>query len=195
MDHISPAEIFPHVRILLGTIIGLGMARLLMTVAGIIQHPTRAKISVLHLLWVVSLVIELVLFWWWEFALYHLQVWTFATTFFLITYAICLFLLAAVLSPDSVSDYEGYEDFFLKRRKWFFGLFAVVAVLDVIDTVMKGSDHLALMGPGYILQSPAGLIVCLIGFTSSNRGVHLAIVGTHFAYQLFLMGRYFTIFS
>ena len=65
MDPEVSAELFPHVRIVMGTVIGLGITRLLMTVAGIIQHPHRGKISALHMLWIGSMLLELVLFWWW----------------------------------------------------------------------------------------------------------------------------------
>src|SRR5690606_26741518 len=120
MEHLSSAELFPHVRILMGMVVGLAMTRLLMTIAGLIQHPQRSRLSALHLLWVVSILVELVLFWWWEFALFRLEQWTFAIALFLIVYAITLFLLAALLSPDNIAEYNGYEDFFLKRRHWFF---------------------------------------------------------------------------
>src|SRR5690606_19869448 len=139
---LTTAEIFPHVRVLLGTVIGLGIARLLLKVANVIQHPTRAKTSLLHMLWVGSLLIELVLFWWWELSLFQVQNWTFCVTLFLITYAVLLFLIASLLTPDSIEEYEGYEEFFLQRRKWFFGLFALVAVFDVIDTVIKVPQYL-----------------------------------------------------
>ncbi|UXN75472.1 hypothetical protein N8D56_12390 [Devosia sp. A8/3-2] len=71
---------------------------------------------------------ELVLFWWWEFALFQINNWSFGLFFFLIFYAITLFLLAALLFPDNITEYAGYEDFFLKRRKWFFGLLATTFV-------------------------------------------------------------------
>ena len=35
-------DVFVHVRIVMGTIVGLGVTRLLMGFAGLIQHPTRA---------------------------------------------------------------------------------------------------------------------------------------------------------
>lgn len=187
----SSAEIFPHIRILLGTVIGLGLVRLLMTVAAIVQHPQRAKSSPLHLLWLGSMVIELILFWWWEFALFHLQTWTFGVTLFLVAYAVMLFLLAALLSPDNISEYDGYEDFFLKRRQWFFGLFAVVALFDVIDTLLKGAQYWERFGPSYFLQAPIGIVICIIACYSANRRLHLGIVGLHIAYQLFQISRYF----
>lgn len=187
----SSTEIFPHIRVLLGTIIGLGMVRLLMTVAGIVQHPNRAKSSPLHLLWIGSMIIELVLFWWWEFALFRLERWSFGVTMFLVAYAVLLFLLAALLSPDNVAEYDGYEDFFLKRRKWFFGLFAVMAMFDVIDTLLKGTEYWDRFGPSYFVQAPIGIAVCIIACYSTNRRLHLGIVGLHIAYQMFQISRYF----
>lgn len=41
------AELFPHIRIVMGTVIGLGITRLLMTIAGLVQHP-RTGPSSLH---------------------------------------------------------------------------------------------------------------------------------------------------
>jgi len=122
---VSAAELFPHIRIVMGMVVGLGITRLLMGVAGLVQHPDRAKISLIHLLWAFSVLVELILFWWWEFALYEVTDWSFGIFAFLIFYAITLFLMAALLFPDKLDDYAGYEDFFLKRRHWFFGVFAL----------------------------------------------------------------------
>ena len=184
----SPAELFPHVRIVMGMIVGLGITRLLMTVAGLIQHPARSRVSAIHLLWIASILVELVLFWWWEFALFRLEHWTFAITLFLILYAVTLFLLAALLSPDNIAD---YEDFFLKRRLWFFGLFAATFGLDAVDTLIKGQAYWDRFGADYFIQVPLGLILCAIAIRSTNRRVHLAVVLLHLAYQVYWISRFF----
>lgn len=191
MDVVPAAEIFPHMRILLGTVIGLGMARLLLTIAGMVQHPHRAKLSLLHLLWVGSLLLELVLFWWWEFALFKFSHWNFGIALFLVSYAILLFMLAALLSPDHLEDYGGYEDFFIKRRSWFFGIFAAIAVFDAVDLFLKGANHWVQFGPEYLIQSFGGIMVCFIAWRSPNPRLHLAIVCTHLVYQGFMVVRFF----
>lgn len=191
MDASSPAELFPHIRIVMGTVVGLGITRLLMTVASIVQHPNRGRRSVVHLLWVGSMLLELVLFWWWEFALFRLQYWTFGIALFIIFYAITLFMMAALLSPDNVGDYDGYEDFFLKRRNWFFGLLAATFVLDTIDTLIKGGIYLERFNLGYFMQVPVGMVLCVIAWRSSDRRVHLAIVSIHIVYQFYLIGQFF----
>ena len=76
MEQAAP-ELFPHIRIVMGMVIGLGITRLLMGVASLVQHPNRARLSPLHLLWAASILIELIFFWWWEFALFEIEDWTF----------------------------------------------------------------------------------------------------------------------
>lgn len=191
MDVADIHDLFPHVRILMGVIVGLGITRLLMTVAGLIQHPGRSRLSAVHLLWIASILLELVLFWWWQFALFHLEYWTIAVTLFLILYAVALFLLAALLSPDNIAEYDGYEDFFLKRRHWFFGLFAATFVLDTVDTLIKGEAYWNRFGAEYFIQVPLGLALCAIAIRSADRRVHLVAVLLHLAYQVYWIGQFF----
>lgn len=191
MDQVSPAELFPHVRVVMGMIIGLGMTRLLMTVAGMIQHPKRANLSSIHLLWIVSILVELVLFWWWEFSLFKLQHWTFGVTLFLTLYAVTLFLLAAILAPDNIDEYASYEDFFLQRRRWFFALFAATFVFDTIDTLIKGSEYWGRYGTNYAIQIPFGLLLCAVAIRWPDRRVQLGAVLLHIAYQAYWISQYF----
>jgi hypothetical protein len=185
------AELFPHVRIVMGMVVGLGITRLLMGVAGLVQHPARAKLSSIHLLWSLSILIELVFFWWWEFALFTISDWSFGIFLFLIGYAVALFLLAALLFPDRIDEYEGYEDFFLKRRHWFFGLFAVTFVLDVIDTMIKGQAHFDKFSTEYFIQVPIGILLCAIAIWTANRHFHRGLVVLHLLYQLSWIFRLF----
>jgi hypothetical protein len=180
---VSAAELFPHVRIVMGTVIGLGITRLLMGVAGLVQHPDRAKISLLHLLWSFSILVELILFWWWEFALYEVTDWSFGIFAFLIFYAITLFLMAALLFPDKLDDYAGYEDFFLKRRHWFFGVFGLTFLLDIVDTLIKGEPYFDTLGLEYLIQVPIGLALCAVAIWTTDRRYHLGLVLVHLIYQ------------
>jgi hypothetical protein len=185
------SEIFPHVRIVMGTVIGLGITRLLMGYAGLIQHPTRARLSGIHLLWGLSILVELVLFWWWEFELYGVQNWNFGLFAFLIGYSVTLFLLAALLFPDKVDDYESYEDFFLKRRHWFFGIFGLTFLLDVLDSAIKGEPYFDELGVGYLIQVPLGIALSLVAIRTANRRFHYGLVFTHLIYQAWWIAQLF----
>lgn len=188
-------DVFIHVRIVMGTIIGLGFTRLLMGTAGLIQHPSRDKLSLLHLLWVFSIAVELILFWWWEYDLAELPSWNFGTFAFLILYSVTLFALAALLFPDKLDEYAGYEDFFIKRRHWFFGIFGLTFLLDLTDTLIKGAPYFEAMDFVYIIQIPFGLVLSALAMWTPKRSFQLAFVIIHLLYQAWSIVFYFNIRS
>lgn len=185
----SGSELFPHIRIVMGMVVGLAMSKLLTGFAGLVQHPGRYRLSAIHLLWAGSILIELVLFWWWEFALSQLPVWNFATFLFLIAYTTTLYLLAALLFPDNIDEYGGYEAYLIRRRYWFFGLLATTFVLDVIDTLIKGDAHWSQLVTDYMIQVPFGLVLCAIACSTTRPRVQLAVVLAHIAYQAYWITR------
>lgn len=189
METVSPHELFTHIRIVLGMVIGLGITRMLAGLAGFIQHPGRYRVSLLHMLWVGSILLELVLFWWWEFGLSRIPAWSFGVYLFLIGYAVVLYLISALLFPDNIAEYAGYEDFFIRRRRWFFGLLAVAFVLDVVDTLIKGFEHWTQLSGDYLVQVPIGLALCLVAYVSARRSVHIALASVHILYQCYWIGR------
>ncbi len=70
-----------------------------------------------------------------------------------------LYLLTALLYPDNIAEYDGYGDYFLKRRAWFFGLIASVQVFDVVDTLIKGENHASQYHWTYWAQD-GGIALC-----------------------------------
>jgi hypothetical protein len=188
-------EIFQHVRIVLGMVLGLSITRLLTGVARLLQHPGQYKAYPVHLGWVLTLLLTLVHFWWWEFRLIDLQHWTFEIYLFLIGYAILLFLLCTLLFPDSISEYSGYEDFFISRRKWFFGIFALTILFDVIDSRIKGPGHFALFATEYLFRVPVYLVLCAIAIWTPNRRFHQIFVAGSLVYEISWIARLFDTLS
>src|SRR6201999_3317676 len=142
------------------------------------------KLSVTHLIWAASLLITLIHFWWWEFALFTVLSWNFGDFLFLIAYCIALFLLCVLLFPDDIKEYDGYEDFFLSRRAWFFGLLALTIVFDIFARAPNGPPHFTAFPLEYTIQVPLGLLFCGIAVFTSNRPYHLTIALLQVAYQL-----------
>jgi len=180
----SVHDIFPHIRIVMGMVVGLGVTRLLSGVARIIQHPKQYRLYPVHMAWVASLLLMLVHFWWWEFGLFAVADWTFGKYLFIIFYAVVLFLMCALLFPDSMQDYRGYEDFFYSRRAWFFGLLALTYLLDVADTLLKGEAHFARFGSEYLVRTPVFVLLCLAAIWTSNRRFHALFVAAALVYQV-----------
>ena len=127
-------DLFVHVRIVIGMVVGLSVTRLLGGFAKIVQHPSRAGIDPIHLGWALSTLLFVVDFWWWQFGLRsldHLKVRLFV---FVIFYASLFYFLCALLFPDDITDYAGIWDYFMSRRIWFFGILALTNVVDLGDT-------------------------------------------------------------
>ncbi|RWB28119.1 MAG: hypothetical protein EOQ42_28280 [Mesorhizobium sp.] len=184
-------DIFPHIRIVMGMVIGLGVTRLLSGLARIVQHPGQYRLYPVHLAWVVSVLLMLVHFWWWEFGLFQIETWTFGKYLFIIFYAVTLFLLCALLFPDSMLDYTSYEDFFYSRRAWFFGLLAATYLLDVVDTLLKGPEHFARFGVEYLFRTPVFVAFCVVAILVRDRRFHIAFVAAALIYQISFILRLF----
>jgi hypothetical protein len=118
-------DLYSHVRVIISIIVGLRVTTLLSGFARFVQHPRREKVSLLHLGWAASLLLWILHFWWWEFRLALVQQWTFARDSFVILYATLFYFLCRLLFPSDLKDYSGYEDYFLSRRTWFFGILSL----------------------------------------------------------------------
>lgn len=190
MEHqtIDPAAYF-HVRIVLGMVLGLSVARLLSGVAVFVQHPGRYKVSWLHLGWTLQLFLLVIHFWWFEYQLRSIAHMTFPIYFFVILYGSSYYILCTLLYPSDIDEYTGYEDYFLTRRTWFFGLLAAVEVVDLIDTAIKGRDYFLSLGIEYPLRNAAIGAACIAAIFIRNRTYHLALVAVLFAYEAWWIWR------
>ncbi|HNT38592.1 MAG TPA: hypothetical protein PKO45_05680 [Rubrivivax sp.] len=188
---IQSHDIYPHIRVVMGMVIGLGVTRLLSGLARLVQHPGQHRMDGVHLAWVASTLLALVHFWWWQFGLYQIEAWTFGTYLFVIGYAIALFLLAALLFPDSMAGYEGYVDYFLARRAWFFGVLAATYMLDIVDTLLKGEAHFARFAREYLIRTPILLVLCIVAARTDSRRFHVGFVAAVLIYQFSWIFRLF----
>ncbi|HTC76933.1 MAG TPA: hypothetical protein VK684_15235 [Edaphobacter sp.] len=180
----SNPDLYQHVRVVISIIVGLCITTLLSGFARFVQHPKREKVSILHLGWAAALLLSIIHFWWWEFRLALVQQWTFAIYFFVILYAILFYSLCTLLFPSDLKDYAGYEDYFLSRRRWFFGILATTYVADIIDTTLKGPAYLHSFGVEYPIRIVAGLAVCLIAMLTQNRRIQLTLLTVSLLYQI-----------
>jgi hypothetical protein len=185
-------DLYLHVRVLIGIILGLSVARLIGGVAGFIQHPARHQLSLLHLGWVAWALLNVITFWWWEFSLSLIPRWNFGLYFFVVIYSSMYFFLSVLLFPAEVSEYAGYQDYFLSRRVWFFGCVALTALLDVVDTWIKGAEYLRSLGSEYPLRIIAFVVLCAFAARTRNLAFQYAFVLLALVYEaIFFTWAYF----
>jgi hypothetical protein len=175
--------IFEYVSVLTSIIIGLGLTVLLRGISVLIQHPGRAKADWTHLLWALYVFQSLTWWWWFQFRLDGVE-WTSTLYLFVILYAVVSYLLCAVLFPTDVEGYDGYQDYFMSRRGWFFSLLLLTTAIDVVDTALKGADYFASLGVEYPLAQSVTMGVYALGIYSASHRVHRAIVVVLLLYQV-----------
>jgi len=184
---VAALDLLPHVRVILGILIGLAIARLLL---GLADLPRRG-VFLPHALWSGALLLELVRFWWWQFALFPVKIWTFGIFVYLVAYAVVLFMLCALLYPDRIADHGGYEAYFLERRRWFFSILGATFLFEAIDVAIRGAAHLQRFSGEYMVAVPVGIALCALAVWSPNRHVHLALAAAMLAYELSWLFRLF----
>jgi hypothetical protein len=167
---------FEHVRVIMGVVTGLAMTRLMSGLAGFVQHPSRRVIYPTHLGWTIYLLLGVMHFWWFEFALNQRQVWSFELYLFLIGYAATFYFTCTLLYPDRLDEYGGYANYFHARQGWFYGLLAALAAIDLVDSWLKGAAHFAAFGPYYPYRQGAFVLTALAAIFVRDRRAHLAFV-------------------
>lgn len=181
-------EHFTHVRIIIGMVLGISVSRLVVGMSEFLQHPKRKKVYLVHLGWVLYLFLTITHFWWYEFGLVKIKAWSFGLYLFLISFA-CLFaFVASLLFPSSMAEYESYEDYFQSRRRTFYVMFTVLAVADLVDTAIKGTNHFLALGIEYPIQQAVLILLSVIAIfvpSKTYQGVFVATVLLYKALWIF----------
>ena len=188
MEPIAPQDAFVHVRMIIGVVTGLSMARLLTGLARFVQHPSRQRIYPTHLIWAAFMLLATTNFWWFEFSLRVVPVWTFEGYFFVITYAALYFFTSTLLFPDTLDEYRGYEDYFHARQRWFFALLAAIYLMDLGDSALKGGAYFHDFGAIYAPRQIAFALLALAMGFAQNRRLHLGFALTALLSEVLWIG-------
>ena len=160
---------------IIGFILSLSIAQLLRGVAKLIVHPTRSRPYWVHLVWVFYMFLTLIYFWWWEYRLNQLPVWTFASYVLVIFYIVLFYLCCCLLFPEDLTDYSGYKEYYFARFQWFFGILSATFLIDVADTYLKGRVYLDSFGPEYPIRIAIHFILCLAAINIKNERYHAVL--------------------
>jgi hypothetical protein len=170
---VGPDQVYLHIRVVLAIVLGLAITKLLNGIALLIER--RNRWSLIHVSWVLWALVSVVTFWWWEFRLSALPAWTFSSYIFVISYCSLYFVLSALIFPEDASMNGGYDDYLIERRYWFFGLIAVITLMDLIDTSLKGSERWEALGIAYPVKTAVMLVIAGLGMILVNKKAHLVL--------------------
>ena len=186
--------VFLHLRVAIGMVVSLAIASVLTGMARFVQHPGRHKPDWIHLAWALSMLLSMLHFWWWEYRLGALH-WRFELYLFVMGFAILYYLMCAVLFPSDIAEYGGYRDYFMSRRRWFFGLLAISIVFDAVDSLLKGRQYFADFGAEYPLRIAVYLVLAGIAAYTASRRFHAGLAAGNLVYQLSWILRSFDVLA
>ena len=165
---------FEYISTLLSIIIGLGITHLFVGISRLINNPRKIKIYWIHLLWTLFIFIYMISFWWFEYKFNTIQDWTFQLYLFIILYAVLLFFLCVINMPFHLPD--NFKEYFYSSRRWFFIVLLIVHVIDIFDTMFKGSDYMASMGINYVFNTLTFIILTIVAIFARKEIVQGIIV-------------------
>ena len=184
-------EAFLHIKSVIAIILGLSLAHLITGSVSFIQHPGRKKFFLLHFLWVFYIFLMIIHFWWWEFNLKLVTEWFFGDYFFIICYILIFYVICAILYPDDLKDYSGYEEYFYSRKNWFFAMLALCFGADLIDTYIKGAAYISNLGSEYYARNSIHIALCLSAIFIKNKKFHWFLVAGFLIYEIQFILRFF----
>ena len=93
---------FKHVVVPIGVIIGLGVARIVMSVSQYIQKRERVRFSAIHVVWSIFLFLLFVGLWWllWGLRYVEAERWSYFTLIYLLAGPALLYLPSILLLPE-----------------------------------------------------------------------------------------------
>lgn len=132
---ITASDTFTHMRIINGMGISLCLSRILIFLSRFIQHPTKHKISKIHMGWVFVILLWIIQFWWDYLFESGEKVYDIYTYIVDLSYVFGLFFICVTLTPDDVNEYGGYEEYFFSRKKWLFSFFIAINIVQNLNEI------------------------------------------------------------
>jgi hypothetical protein len=167
-------DAFNYVAVLVSIVTGLAATRLLSGLSEMIQVANRPRIYWVHIVWIINVFIELMLYWWVLYRWRTAPDWTFFLFVWVTIPGILVYLASAVLFPGELETTGSptWRDYYYQNRRGFFFIFGVIAPLDIIDTLLKGRQHFIEQGPLYLPFIALWGLGCLVAGITKNEKFH-----------------------
>jgi hypothetical protein len=175
---------FEYLSVFVSIVIGLAVVRLLSAFALILTREGVRQYWV-HTTWIAYYLVWLPYFWWFTLGWRDRDVWTFGLFLFVVAYAMLAFLAIVILVPPEVPETTGYEEHFFRVRRPFFVALTALFLMDLVDSVAKGPDNLAGLGPTYFPLMAVLITGHVAAAITTNRRYHAAWV-------VFVVGMFIT---
>jgi len=164
---------FEYLATFVSVVAGLALTRALSGLAKTVHLRKKIRLSGVHLAWTGSVLLWLISYWWFTFLLTSIEQWTVALFLFVLIYGAVIYFLIALLYPDKFESGADLFEYFVDNRRWFFGTFVGLGVLDIADSWIKWLYNLP--PPPMIRYSVlmiSWLALGIVGAITANRMYH-----------------------
>ena len=165
-------DAFAYVSGLTTVVLALGFARLLVGVGKLMEKRHQIKLYWVHLMWVANVFLFISMQWWILFRWQSWTDWNFFLFVFLLASPTIAFLLSVMLFHDPLSEHTDFKEHFYANRQWFFTLGAILPLLDVVDTALKGYTHFIAQGALYPVTIALVTSLSILGAITANERYH-----------------------
>ncbi len=167
---------FEYLIALVSVVAGLGLTRALSGLAKIVHLRKKIRLSGVHIAWTGSILLWLVSYWWFTFLLASVDQWTVPLFLFVLIYGAVIYFLIALLYPDKWDSEADLFEYFIDNRRWFFGTFVGLGILEVADTWSKVRIYDLPPPPmiPYLVLMAFWFVLGVVGATTDNRAYHKA---------------------
>lgn len=179
---VSQADVFSHMRIINGMGISLCLSRLLVFASKFIQHPSKNKISYIHIGWILVVFLWIIQFWWDYLIESNNKTYDIVTYILELFYVFGLFFICVTLTPDDIKEYGDYETYFFSRKKWLFALFIFINSMQSFEQIRTAfikneTDNMVVLPVIMVLET----IVILIAMNIKRRRFQYVMIGLLFS--------------
>jgi hypothetical protein len=145
-------DAFNYVAVLVSIIIGLAATRMLSAMSEMLQVANRPRIYWVHIMWILTIFMDVMLSWWVLYRWHYTATWTFFLFVWVTIPPTLIYLASAILFPGELetSGSPDWRDYYYKNRHSFFLIFGSIAPLDIVDTLLKGKQHFLDQGALYL---------------------------------------------
>jgi hypothetical protein len=111
----------------------------------------------------------LVLDWWILYRWHTRPEWNFFLFLFVLLSPTLAFLLSALLFPEPLEDGLNLRQHYYANHRWFFGLAALLPIIDALDTYLKGKEHFINQGPFYVFFLGTAFVLMIIASQTAPK--------------------------
>ncbi len=164
-------SLFEFIVGMISVIFALSIAQLLLGVADLLQQGARVRFFLPHGLWVMNLFLLTFLHWWSLWTFRELS-WNFGMFFYSLIGPSLMFFACTMINPRNTATIDvDLSDYFLRVRKWFLSIYALLMIFFSFDGPLFGTEPL--LNELRTVQLSI-VLISLLGIVSANRRFHTA---------------------